>query len=219
MTPNAPGPEPTQPVPPQLDHLVYAVPDLAAALARLEATFGVTPLPGGRHSAWGTRNALLSLGRDAYLEIIGRDPAASSSEPPVLFGIADLTAPRLATWAARADLAEVAARAQAAGIDLGASLPGSRLQPDGSTIAWRLTDPFQHRAGGLLPFFIDWGSSHHPGAVSGPVELIRFHAEHPEPDRIARQLAALGVGLQVDAGPRPLLSATFRTPRGTVTLT
>ena len=42
-----------------IDHLVYAVPDLAAAVIDLEARFGVAPSPGGAHVGLGTFNALL----------------------------------------------------------------------------------------------------------------------------------------------------------------
>ena len=42
-----------------IDHLVYAVPDLAAAVAEAEERFGVRPQAGGQHIGLGTRNALL----------------------------------------------------------------------------------------------------------------------------------------------------------------
>ena len=42
-----------------IDHLVYAVPDLAAAVADIEERTGVAPVPGGAHVGRGTYNALL----------------------------------------------------------------------------------------------------------------------------------------------------------------
>ncbi len=44
-----------------IDHLVYAVPDLRAAVADVEERLGVRARDGGRHTGPGTYNALLAL--------------------------------------------------------------------------------------------------------------------------------------------------------------
>lgn len=209
------------PVPPQLDHLVYATPDLAAGLARLEELFGLRFLPGGSHPAWGTRNALLPLSPSTYLEIIGPDPGSTATTPPALFGIATLSAPRLATWAARGrDLERLVERARARGIELGTPRRGQRRRPDGSTLSWELTDPFASRADGLLPFFIDWPGADHPArSAVADVQLVELEARHPDPAAVQAELDFLGLALSVTNGPTPALQATFRSPRGTVVLT
>ncbi len=208
-------------VPEQLDHLVYAVPDLARGVALLAERLGVRPLPGGSHPAWGTRNAVVPLGPTSYLEIIGPDPdAPSAAVAPSIFGIASLSVPRLVTWAARADdLLRLVERARCHGIDLGAPRPGRRVQPDGGVLDWELTDPFAARAGGVLPFFIHWRGAAHP-ASAGPalVSLVDLRAEHPDAEAVGAQLRALGVWLDVSAGHAPALFATLRVPSGTVTL-
>jgi hypothetical protein len=207
-------------VPGQLDHLVYAVPSLAEGVRDLAERLGARPLPGGSHPAWRTRNAVLPLGPASYLEIIGPDPDAPAAPAPAIFGIASLTAPRLATWAAKsADLARLTERARSHGVDLGAPGPGRRVQPDGTVVAWELTDPFAPRAGGVLPFFIHWRGEAHP-ASAGPalVSLVSLRAEHPDAAAVGAQLRALGVGLHVLPGPTPALFAVLRTPGGMVTL-
>src|SRR5262245_48303312 len=82
----------------QVDHLVYAVPDLDAGVARVEMLTGVRASPGGQHPGGGTRNALMALGPMSYLEIIGPDPDQPKPAEPRRFGLDDLTVPRLVTW-------------------------------------------------------------------------------------------------------------------------
>jgi ketosteroid isomerase-like protein len=203
-----------------VDHLVYAAPDLDAAVAKLEAALGVRATPGGQHPGGGTRNALISLGATAYLEIVAPDPEQPKPEGPLWLNLDRLDAPRLATWAARAgDLDRLAAEAARAGVNLGPVLAGSRRRPDGVLLAWTCTDPKTLIADGLVPFFIDWGQTPHPArsAVSG-VTLVGLRAEHPEPERVRKILHQLQIDLPVEKGAAPALIATLETARGRVEL-
>jgi hypothetical protein len=206
---------------PALDHLVYAVPDLAAAAAAFTAATGVAPAPGGRHLGRGTRNLLVGLGPARYLEIIGPDPEhPAEPDASVPFGVDALTAPRLTTWAVHPVDIEAAARASAAaGADLGGIGPLSRRTPDGALLEWRLAAPHPAPFDGVTPFLIDWGTTAHPAAAPGlpAVSLRGLRATHPDPGAVTAVLDALGVRLAVTAGP-PGLAALLDSPDGPVVL-
>jgi hypothetical protein len=70
-----------------IDHLVYAAPDLATAVADVAERFGVRAQAGGKHIGLGTHNALLALGPQTYLEIIAPDPGQPEPSLPRPFGV------------------------------------------------------------------------------------------------------------------------------------
>jgi hypothetical protein len=109
--------------------------------------------------------------------------------------------------------------ARRAGVKLGEVIPGSRRRTDGVLLSWRYTDPRVVVAEGVVPFFIDWGTTPHPAATAtAGVSLIALRAEHPEPEQVQKMLHGVGINLQVAAGTRPALVATLDTPRGRVEL-
>jgi hypothetical protein len=193
-----------------IDHLVFAVPDLALAEG-----LGISLSPGGPHLGLGTRNVLAGLGGGSYLEVIGPDPDQPQPAQPRPFGIDDLREPKLAAWATRVEnIAEVVENAKAQGYDPGPVLPLSRTRPDGLLLEWQLTIPVP----GVLPFLVDWGTTPHPSKDALPgARLESFHITDPDPDRVYKGLKALGLDLAVAAGPSGL-EAVIRTPNGEVVL-
>ncbi|MCZ6756402.1 MAG: VOC family protein [Gemmatimonadetes bacterium] len=204
----------------RVDHLVYGTPDLEDTVDRLERQTGVRAEPGGQHLGHGTRNALIALGPATYLEIMGPDPEQPEPDEPRWLGIDDLDAPRLVTWAATASpLAPLVEEAAARGIAIGRVQPGHRRRPDGADLHWELTDPSVMLSGGLVPFFIDWGSGPHPSDTApGGVTLKALWAEHPEPGPVLVELQALNLNLEVQSGRRAALVAILECPKGTVEL-
>lgn len=219
LAPAAPAQE-TSKLLSRIDHLVYATPDLKNAVETLERRLGVRASPGGQHPGRGTRNALVALGPSAYLEIIGPDPEQPKPALPRTFGIDDLTEARLVTWAAKGtNLAELAREAERHGITLGPVGDGSRKRPDGMVLRWRFTSPLTVVADGLVPFFIDWGTTEHPArSAAAGASLVALRAEHPEAERVRAQLQQLDLDLPVTNGPRPALIATIDSPKGRVEL-
>ncbi len=203
----------------QLDHLVFAVPDLAAGVAEVAERLGVEPSPGGPHPGLGTRNHLLSLGETSYIEVIGPDPDQAAPAAPRPFGLDSLTAPKLVTWAiGESDLEGRRERALAGGYDTGDIRPLSRQAPTG-LLEWRLTLRREPAGDGLVPFLIDWGETPSPALSSTPgCSISGLRAEHPHPESVGAMLSALGVTLEVARGPEVVLVATLETPNGTVEL-
>ena len=186
-----------------LDHLVYATPDVEESVRHIAGLTGVWPAEGGRHTGGGTRNFLLGLGGLRYLEIVGPDREQPEPTRPLFLGIGDLTAPRLLTWAARADDIDAqVARARLRGYDPGPVEPMSRKAPAGETVSWRLT----RRHDTVVPFLIDWGTTPHPACNLPVATLTSFTGSHPDPAKARAALAALGVELPVSQGEPGLVA-------------
>jgi Glyoxalase-like domain len=198
-----------------LDHLVYATPDLEATCRDLEIRLGVRASAGGQHPGRGTHNALISIGPKAYLEIIGPDPLQPETKA-VWFGIDQLTAPKLITWAVRVDELEAFVKGSAI---FGVVRTGSRKTPDGTTLSWQLTEPQLVRGVGLVPFLIKWNSREHPAdsAIAGP-RLVQLRMEHPEPELIRKQLNPLRLEVAIERRSSPALVAIFEGANGLIEL-
>ncbi|MEV6838237.1 VOC family protein [Streptomyces sp. NPDC051133] len=205
-------------VPPLLDHLVLATPDLAATVAEFARRTGVTPAPGGVHVGLGTRNHLVGLGGRSYLEIIGPDPEQPEPAERRPFDVDRLTGPRVLTWAiSPPDLDTAVTAARARGYDPGPVHAMSRRTPDGGLLRWRLTGSDRAHPSGLVPFLIDWGDSPHPATSGLPVlTLLEVTATVPDPDEVRPLLSALGTALVLGRGPCGL-GFTVVTPNGPVT--
>jgi hypothetical protein len=201
-----------------IDHLVYAASDLQAAVADVEERFGVRARTGGRHVGRGTRNALLALGPQTYLEIIAPDPEQPESAIPRPFRLDSAGRGRLVKWAlACEDIDAAVARARGHGYDPGDVVDGQRAEPAGTVLRWRMTSG--ELAHGLAPFLISWGDTEHP-ARSAPRGLIleAFHIEHPDPPSLVPALAALGADAEIRQVAAAALVARLSGPNGTTEL-
>ena len=202
-----------------LDHLVYVTRDIEASIQQMELLLGVRATIGGQHPHWGTRNALLSLGPKAYLEIMGPDPSQPIPRQPRPFGIDTMVKPRIVTWVARTnDFESIMREARRQRLDLGELQERSRTKPDGSTLKWTMTDPTKNRKDGIIPYFIDWGDRPHP-AESSPkgCTLLGLEAFHPDAKGVNELLKAFGIDLRVKLGS-VMLKATIQSARGQIVL-
>jgi len=202
----------------RIDHLVWGVSDLDAGVTALERMTGLRAVYGGAHPGGGTRNALLALGPDVYLEILAPDPAQDTRNTPAAVLLA-LPAPSLIMFAiACDDIEATAARVEAIGLPRPKVRAMTRAQPDGVMLSWRLAMLAGHAFGAAAPFLIDWGASAHPSAI-GPrgARLTALTLHHAQTAQLAALIDALGVDVACAPGA-PGLTAQIETPAGAVTL-
>ena len=169
-----------------LDHLVISAETLAEGTAVVEKTLGVTLSEVGHHQRMGTHNRLLSLGPDAYLEVIAIDPDAAPPPHPRWFDIDRFAGPpRLTNWVCRTD-------------DLDALLPEA---PAGSgrpivfargDFRWRMAVPEDGRPpfDGAVPALIEWETEAHPAPrlPDAGVRLAGIEVVHPKATLLAEGL-------------------------------
>ena len=121
----------------QIDHLMLGASDLGQGKAWVKNQFGLPAIDGGRHPSQGTRNALLGLAEDCYLEVIAPDPTQglSGTLAEQLLGY---TTPHLRTFAVRcSSFEDLVLRVEAFGFGHRV-LEMSRETITGGQLTWRL---------------------------------------------------------------------------------
>jgi hypothetical protein len=210
----------------RLDHLVYAAaPEhLADEVQRLGSALGGGFVDGGLHPRFGTRNFVLPLANDSYLEVVAAlDHPASDAAP---FGKAvKARAAEGGGWLGWAvgvdDIALIEAR-------LGRSaVPGHRRRPDGVDLEWKQIGVNELIADPQVPFFVQWlvAPELHPAFnAASDLRIERLEISGDE-ERVTEYLGAPrdhpleGVEVDwVDSEERGLIAVHISTPRGVVRL-
>ncbi len=204
-----------------IDHFMYAGPDLDRLCRELQALTGIEPMPGGQHPQLGTHNRLAGSDARLYLELIGPD-RSTPQDSPMRASIEALPRPRLHRFimdATGRDLGAVQAAYGRAGIGCQAD-DMHRLTPTGATLRWRLLVPESNRFGLFAPFFIDWLDTPHPSTrLRAEFAMIDCEAGHPDSAEVGALWRELGVDIALHASDAPYLRLLLRTPRGQVALT
>jgi len=204
-----------------LDHIMWGARDLDAGIAFLEAKTGVRAVLGGVHPKRGTRNALLSLGKGRYLEILALDPAQTNAQDLRARELEHLTSPRILTWAAATrDIDTLDKKLRAAGLQTSGVVAGAREKPDGTRLKWKTLAVGQQDED-VVPFVIEWDpASRHPSLDSpGGCTIRELRLEHPDPAKIDRLLEAMGLRVRARKGAHARITALLATPKGDFELT
>lgn len=211
----------------RLDHLSFAAgPDgLASTAQRIGGLLGKDFVDGGVHPRFGTRNMILPLAGNTYLEIVeALDHPASDKAP---FGQAvKARSANGGGWlgwvVAVSDIATVEQR-------LGReSAKGNRHLPDGSELLWRQIGVNGLIADPQLPFFIQWESpaEMHPSAGADPAFSLACLEIAGDPQRVSEWLGEtveapledVKVEWVAPNGTPGILACQVQTPNGLVRL-
>jgi hypothetical protein len=209
----------------RLDHVSYAAgPDgLRATAERLGGLLGQEFTDGGIHPRFGTRNMILPLRDNTYLEVVEvLDHPASDKAP---FGQAVRARSALGGgwlgWVvAVSDLARVEERLGRQAAD------GYRHRPDGKELVWKQIGVNGLIADPQLPFFIQWLSpaEDHPSAgANGDFSLACLEIAG-DPNRVSEWLGEpveapledVKVEWVAPHGTPGIIAAQFQTPTGLV---
>jgi len=210
----------------RVDHVSYAAEHdgLHATAERLGKLIGVTPVDGGVHPRFGTRNVILPLTQARYVEVVETLDHPASDKAP--FGQAVRSRSENGGgwlgWAVCVDdIEEVGER-------LGREpAEGYRHTPDGRELRWRqlgvrglILDP-------QLPFYIEWAQgTAHPSTdgatevglsgmtIAGDPSRVRSWLGLPE-DYVPSSLEFTFVAPHGNPG---VMAVTFDTPQGPVTV-
>lgn len=207
-----------------VDHIILSIDDLQRGMDMLEQETGIRPVFGGVHPGRGTQNALLSLGKNQYLELLAPNladtaTAVQSSADRIKSSFARFTKPVATGWAIHVSNADsVRARLVSRGFNASKVQPGSRAKPDGQTLRWKTFDPWGVESD-LLPFVIEWASgSAHPSSTSpAGCRLVDFSMESTAADSIRAMFARAGFPLKITSGSSNRLAVTIDCPKGRLT--
>lgn len=214
----------------RIDHVSYAAgPEgLQATAERLGHELGVQPVDGGVHPRFGTRNVILPLAENRYVEVVGvLDHPASDKVP---FGQAvRARSARGGGWMAWVvavdDLEPVEQRLGRAAVD------GNRNTPQGVELLWRQIGVKNVIESGNLPFFVKWVSAQgdHPShlaqnptrltglTLGGDFPVVREWLGISEAPKGSFE-SAVEFGFVEDDDCPCLYDVTFETAHGTVTI-
>ena len=164
----------------RVDHVVYAAErdGLKATAQRLAEQIGVTPIDGGVHPRFGTRNIILPLAHERYVEVVEvLDHPASDKAP---FGQAVRARSEAGGgwlgWVVQVD--DIAVVESRLGRE---AVLGNRHRPDGVELRWKQLGVKGLQADPQLPYFIAVG-----GRRAAPV---RRRCAPPSPSRRCRSPA------------------------------
>lgn len=209
----------------KLDHVSYAVlnHELVETVQRLGSELGASFIDGGKHPRFGTRNFILPLSGGSYVEVVAPlDHPAAESMP---FGQAVRKRAESGggwlSWVLQVD--DLTPLESRLGRQAGS---GHRVRPDGVDVHWNQIGVLDLLEEPQIPFFIKWSNDAEHPSKSGvnQIEVTQISLSGDKSivtkwladgfDRVASQVNLTWV----DSDDDGIMSVTFKTPAGLVTI-
>jgi Glyoxalase-like domain len=143
------------------DHVVLGTSNLDQAVDDFEALTGVRPLMVVSHNGCGTKSARVAFEQCAFLELLGPDPKQPST--PLAEKLAMLPEGKLVPvhYAVRNNKSSDLKKSTWS--DMGFECDEVTMIAKDKGMPWKWSMYFLegHDDDGIIPFFVDWGESHH----------------------------------------------------------
>ncbi|NHA68565.1 VOC family protein [Phycicoccus flavus] len=208
----------------RVDHVVYAAEHdgVHATAERLAKLIGVEPVDGGVHPRFGTRNVILPLAHERYVEVVEvlEHPAADKAPFGQVVRARSEAGGGWLGWVVCVD--DLAEQEQRLGRQ---AVQGNRHRPDGVELRWRQIGIKGLQADPQLPFFIAWEDGlPHPSDDASTEVTIRSLTIAGDPDRVREWLglpadytsSVIDFSFVSPRGTPGLMAVTFDTPQGSV---
>lgn len=190
------------------------------AIAEFEEKLGVRPIFGGFHKAFGTKNALISLGDSCYLELLAADETNTAVSKPRWMGIDMLRTNQITRWALKSNQLKMDSEIlKNLNPEMGSMRGGSRNIPNGGLQQWDLIMPLPYPEVELLPFMVDWSKSMvHPADALPDMgcSLIQLYGTHPDPKKFSLIFEQLNIDLDIKTSSNIKLTALIKCPNGPI---
>ena len=211
----------------KIDHIVIGAASLEEGVRYVRETLGVTMPKGGSHAAMTTHNHLMSIGNECFLEIIAADhdvvPTGERLKQPRWYGLDDpfvrarlAQSPTLLTW--------VVNTGNITATTAGAAWPaGTAVDITRGDLSWAFALPVDGSlpGSGMLPYIMQWHTSHHPAVDMQDlgVRLEALEIRHPHPDWVLDNLSSIDAQqlvqvTELPADASPTLVAHLSIPDG-----
>ena len=205
----------------KIDHIVYAVPNLEEAIGDLEKRLGIQPTFGGYHTTKGTKNALVNLGNECYLEILAIDEKNTNIKAPRWMGVDLAGPPQITRWSLKSSqLVQDSQIIQGYHPEMGVIEGGQRKMTDGRLLTWNMILPLAAPRVELMPFMTDWQRSDiHPARElpkTCKLEGLQFY--HPSPESISGYFDQLGLEVNILKSEQVEIKIGITCPKGRIQL-
>lgn len=190
------------------------------AIAKFENSLGVGAIFSGYHSSFGTKNALIPLDHECYLELLAVDSANTAVSKPRWMGVDLLQKDQITRWALKSNQLELDSETlKKIKPEMGTIREGSRKTEHGNLLQWKMIMPLASPAIELLPFMVDWSTSQmHPTdeLPNKGCSLIALTGSHPTPEKFEAIFEHLQIDFQITKANEIVLNALIESPKGLV---